>query len=307
MHWHYTKAMEILKESMRLYLFILLLLSLLPAHSRADHSVTLSRIEALVDEAWKQGRPAFPLADAKGPALSFVKLSPADPWQVGILQVVPVDAPFEKLVATLDDTAGYVGLFQDLKISERRNEKGPDDFVLFTETSIPIPFVANDRTSAHYTVTRAKNRVKYRFTLVEGNHLKTFTGLIGLEAREGGKSVYWEFDLIEPSYGAGRILPPKKFWKESALSSAQSDWAIKLRTEQPGLAKEKILEESGKLADSKEDEIAEAYKRAPDLAGFLASMSPPAPSSVASPKSPSGPAPSTARPKASGPKSEPKP
>ena len=238
--------------------------------------------------------------------IRFVRLSD-NPWQMGIVQVVEVDAPVEKLIATLDQVERYGEIFKDVRKSERRRATSADEYSLYTETYIPVPLVSNDKTTMRYKLKREKTRVLYRFSLEESNNLRRFEGLAGAEKRDANRSVYWEIDLMEPGFGATRVIPAKKFWKESGLGSAQSDWAVKLRSEQPARAGAEILAESEKYADAQEEEVSKAFAAAQSWEDFLASIQPPAPSKEANPKSPSGPAPSTAKPKATGPKSDPKP
>jgi hypothetical protein len=275
------------------------------AHA-ADFSSEATKVSELAEAAAKQGRPLFPVDKTETVSVSFVKIG-TDPWRMGLLQKVRVNAPFENLVRVIDDTAAYVGLFQDLKESSKRDVAGPDDYTLFTETSIPVPFVPNDRTSMRYHVSHGTGFALYRFHLVEGNHLNAYDG-VALAAADGERqSVYWELDLLEPSFGMARALPVKKFWVQNAVSSAQSDWAYKLRAENATVKSQAILDDSVKRSEALEVKIGAAYDAAAAFADLLAQATPTSPSTNASAKKPRAPAPSTAKPKASGPKSEPKP
>jgi hypothetical protein len=286
---------------MRMPIPSILLVYLFLISSHASAAGFGERLESL-------GTPEFGSKKADEPPLSvyFVKLSD-NPWQLAIAQVVEVNAPLEQLVAALEDVPGYVGIFKDLVKAERLNISGADEFSLLTETSIPIPLISNDKTRMRYRVKRGPGKVIYRFSLEEGNNLKQFEGLAGAVARERGRSAYWEIDLLEPGFGAARMLPSGKFWKESASASVQSDWALKLKAEKPSSPAASILEESEKFADAQDKLVAAAYDTALTWDAFLAITRPAAPSKAASPKSPGGPEASTAKPKHKGPSKEPKP
>jgi hypothetical protein len=268
---------------------------LFASFAHADFSAQIDRVTAT----------SFPVAASETVSISFVKLG-SDPWQLGMLQKIRVNAPLERLTAALDDVPGYVGIFDDLEKAEKRSVNSPNDYVVFTETSIPLPFVPNDKTAMRYRVTHFPSAVGYRFSLTEGNHLRAYDGFALASADGLRSSVYWELDLLEPSFGISRGLPVKKFWGQNALGSAQSDWALKLKAEAFGDSKA-ILKESKKRASLLEDSLDAAYDAAVPFDALLAQAIPASPSASASAKKPTAPPHSTAKPKANGPKSEPKP
>lgn len=280
-----------------------LLLACIAAH--ADFSPAVERVSGPAREAARHGSTFFPVGPNETVSVVFVTLG-TDPWQLAMLQKMRVNAPLPKLLAALDDIPGYVGIFDDLVKSERRDSKNTDDYVLFTETSIPLPLVPNDQTSMRYHVEHFPRATSYRFGLTEGNHLRAYEGF-GLAAADGANaSVYWELDLLEPAFGLSRGLPVKKFWVQNAQGSAQSDWALKLKAE--GFGKpEAILKESDARSEAIAGSLAAAYDAAVPFDTLLAQATPASPSTSASTKKPVVPAPSTAKPKARGPKSEPKP
>jgi hypothetical protein len=270
----------------------------------ADLKAPAEQVHALAIKSLKEGKSLF--RTEKDFSVSYVKMG-EDPWKMGLLQVVKVSAPLEALLAVIDNVPGYVGLFNDLKVSEVREKKSADDYEMFSETSIPFPFVPNDQTTTHYLVTRAKNGAEYRYSLVKGNHLKQFEGVAAAIAIDAKHSLYWEFDWMETEYGASRIVPAKKFWTENGISSLQSDWALKLKAENNSMPSTEALAESDKFAGDQEAQIASAYAAALPFPEFLEKYIPKSPSKTAPEKSPMGPVHSTANPKQSGPKREPKP
>ncbi len=244
-------------------------------------------------------------AAAEDITVTFIHLSD-DPWKYALLQVMRVQAPLKCLQTVVDDVKGYVGIFDNLLTSERREAKNANDYVLFTESEIPIPLVANDKTSVHYQVSSGPQWSLYRFSLVAGNHLKQFEGVAGAVALTAQSSLYWEIDALEPAFGISRMLPPKKFWLQNGLANLQSDWALKLKAEgaqSPG----EILAESKKKADAGEAGINKNYEAALTLEALLAQTKPSIPNKAANPNRPSGPPASTNKPKHSGPNKEPKP
>jgi hypothetical protein len=280
-----------------------MLLASLAAH--ADFSSLAENISVSALKAAHYGGTFFPVAPSEAVSVMFVKLG-NDPWQIGMLQKMRVNAPLKQLLAVLDDVPGYVGIFDDLVKAEKREIKSADDYLLFTETSIPLPFVPNDKTSMRYRVEHYPAATSFRFGLTEGNHLRAFEGFALAVADGPLSSVYWEFDLIEPAFGFSRSLPVKKFWVQNAEGSAQSDWALKLKAE-GGKKSAEILAESKRRSEILVDSFAAAYDAPVSFETLLAQATPANPSSKASAKKPLAPPASTAKPNASGPKSEPKP
>jgi hypothetical protein len=252
-------------------------------------------------------RPPFAKAGKEPMSLSFVQLDAANPWRYGILQIMEVNASMERVVAVVDDVNSYSEIFRGITQVEIKEAKSRDDFILFTEVAIPLPFVANDRTNVHYRVERKKDFVKYRYSLVSGNHLEAFEGITVIWPVDAGHSIYWELDFIEPGYGSSRALPATNFWRQNALGNVQSDWAIKLRAEMPKESKENVRKASEEFAEKFFDQVIAAFSSPLSHADLLAMITPTKPTTAAEKKSPSGPKSSTAKPKQSGPKREPKP
>ncbi len=279
---------------------------LIARSEKRDFAVQANLIEDSTRKATAKGGTFLPVNVSETVSVSFIKLGD-DPWRMGILQKMRVNAPLDRLVHAIDDTDGYVGIFDDLKKSERRDIKSPDDYVLFTETEIPLPFVPNDKTSMHYRIERKTNSVLYRFDLTEGNHLLSYNG-VALAASDGAQSsVYWELDLYEPGFGMSRALPVKKFWIQNAESSVQSDWALKEKAEKPNSKPEEILADSKKRAEALDDTLAKAYEGSTSFESLLAQAIPATPNTNANAKNPLSPASSMASPKHNGPKSDPNP
>jgi hypothetical protein len=230
-----------------------------------------------------------------------------DPWKKGFLQCLDIEAPLAKVVAIVDDMPAYTSIFKDLLKSEIRDRQSSSDFNLFSETHIPVPLIANDRTTIHYHVTRARDWVLYDFELVASNHLKAYAGNQLVTSVGPNLTKYCELDLQEPENGASRMIPAKKFWQENAAGNIQSDWAFKLRAEQASAPSEKILKDSDAFADSLGEKIGTSFTQPTSAAALLAKINPTMPNPAGSINSPKGPAFSTAKPKQSGPKSDPSP
>ena len=208
------------------------------------------------------------------PKIIFVRLDPEDPWSLGIVRVMRVKASGKLFQAVLDDIPAYVGLFKDLNVATRTPASVGGGFVLFTETEIPLPFVANDRTSVRYGTRKSGEYTLSDFSLVESNHLKSFEGAALMAPVGKGEVVYWKVTFIKVDYGAARVLPPKMFWVKNALGGLQADWALKLRAEETSLAPENALKQSEAFSHTQEDAVSAAFDNANSFDDFLKNLTP---------------------------------
>ena len=269
-------------------------------------SEEVDQLHSLARKAGDHGNLVFPEISENSVSIQFVKVG-ENPWHFGILQKFRVKAPLQRLVQALDDTDSYVGIIQDLIKIEKRAVRSQNDFILFTETEIPVPFVSNDKTSMHYLVERKEKFSIYRFRLAEGNHLHQYEGLAIAAAEGSNASTYWELDVYEPGFGLNRALPVKKFWIQNAVSSAQACWAFKLKAEGFSSQPFAILEESKKRAASLEESLGKSQQTPLAFKDLPAQIRPISPSSSEREKNPTSPAFSTAIPKQTGPSKEPSP
>ena len=108
--------------------------------------------------------------------IMFVKLDAEDAWTMGVLRIMRIGATSERMISVLDDVPGYVGLFKDLLEAKKTPLPSNHEFVVYTETRIPLPLVANDRTSVRYRSQLEFGHRVSSFSLVESNHLAGLEG-----------------------------------------------------------------------------------------------------------------------------------
>jgi hypothetical protein len=143
------------------------------------------------------------------------------------------------------------------------------DLIIYTQTRIPLPFVANDRTSVRYHNQLNLGRRLSSFTLVESNHLDGLEGASLLLPKDGDSSIYWQLGFVKVGYGAARLLSPKKFWTENAIGNTQADLALRLRAESPTLTPTEILEKSQEAANAEREKIKESFEKPLTLDSLL--------------------------------------
>ncbi|MGZ3696134.1 MAG: hypothetical protein ACXWQO_18985 [Bdellovibrionota bacterium] len=204
----------------------------------------------------------------------FVKLRNDNEWLCGFAQFVRFKANVKKLTAVMADINSYQAVLKGLIEAKVTKSSGPDDFTLYTETDIPVPLVANDKTSVHYHLSHVAKNTLYRYSLESGNHLKEFEGAAAAIALSSSESLYIEVDFLQAGNGASRILPAARFCRENVLGNIQSDLAFKIKAEKPGTASEIILAESEAASEKMNSELVELQKNPLSLAELLALFEP---------------------------------
>lgn len=253
---------------------LLLFLFALPYGSRAADSPSPAEKIAAALRGVGARIPAN-LKLAGEPTVSFVHFAGADPWELGVLRVMRVRSSVAKMLAVVENVPGYVGLFKNVTEARGTPVAEEKSQVVYTETKIPIPFVANDRTSVKYRQETKNGRRLTTFSLVTSNHLNALSGASLLIPLNEAECAYWQLSLIKVGYGAARAMPPRMFWAENALGSLQADQAMKLRAENPQLKPEEILSKSEVLARAQIGEVKAAYEKPRDLADLLADFAAP--------------------------------
>jgi len=175
---------------------------------------------------------------------------PQDPFYVGVLQVLRIDAPLERVAAVVDDFQRYPRIFEDLlKVDVARRDGNRS--LTHWEQSIGIPFIPNDtRTMIYLRNAPTPDRRVYRYQLERGNHLGSNDGLIVLERLEGTRTRYFELDFIDAAPGLARIAGSSRFWRDTVREIYQADVAILLRSEHVDWADERVLEESKRQSET---------------------------------------------------------
>jgi hypothetical protein len=205
--------------------------------------------------------------------IHYVRLG-KDPWELGVVRVIRVRAPFERFASVVENVPGYVGLFTDLLTARSTPLPAPGSFTLYTETRIPVPFVSNDQTTVRYHVEKSGGRRLVSASLVESNHLAVLEGAGLLAPLGADECVYWQVNFLKVGFGAARALPARTFWKENALGGLQADLALRLRAENAELPDGQILAKSRKLAREQDARAKESLEKPLRLEELLARLRP---------------------------------
>ena len=100
----------------------------------------------------------------------------------------------------------------------------------------------------------------YRFQLKEAGSLRTFDGIITLEAQGANRTHYTEYDFFDADYGMLKKLAPGKIWTGSVADALSSDLGIKYRASTHSTFKQ-IHQEAEKVVDKfPVDKVAAARK-----------------------------------------------
>lgn len=167
---------------------------------------------------------------------------------IGALQIQKIAAPIERVASVLEDFASYPALFDDLIKTEVHNKMG-NRLILFSELSIPIPFVPNERDEIIYLIDSSREDVRlFRYQLSKSNNLKANDGFILLEHLGKDSTLYSEIDLLDADWGIAKSFGVNHIWKKTLQGLIQSDLAIRLRAEHPDWKLPLVKEESQKLA-----------------------------------------------------------
>ena len=173
---------------------------------------------------------------------------------IGVAQMMTIKAPLAQVMAFLDHYENYPQYFDGLKkaeILETKKEKDRNWLRIFFEQTIPIPFVPNDRNEMVYSVKASDpSHVVYRYQFRDGNDLISNDGMILLDALSTRLTRYVEFDFFDAHWGIAKTFGAKKIWARSMRGLVQSDYAIKLKVENPGWDPKKVLNESKEFSES---------------------------------------------------------
>jgi hypothetical protein len=181
---------------------------------------------------------------------------PGDGLYIGAVQFMHVNAPLAKVREILESYPDYAKLFDGLAVSEVRERQG-DRLTLYTEQTIPFPFIPNEKTETYYLTTfPAPDRVFYRYQLKASNHLKFSDGLSVAEATPSGTD-YYEYDFFDADWGMAKALGAAKLWRESLNGFYQSSLAVKLKAESPGASFADIRRRS--IEGTRSEPLTECY------------------------------------------------
>jgi len=174
--------------------------------------------------------------------------TPGSKSYVGVRGEMVVAVPVAKMDAVLANIDEYKELFPDYKDIHIVKKDG-NRWLTFWEQIIPVFFLSNLKYEILYLVDHSQvDRPIYRFQLKEPGSLRTFDGLILLEA-QGTGTHYTEYDFWDADYGLLEKLAPSKIWTGSVEDALLSDLGLKYRAEHPDWTFKQIRKEAHQVAD----------------------------------------------------------
>lgn len=171
-----------------------------------------------------------------------------DDFFIAVKQSLIIRSSIEQAENILDDFSGYHKIFEDL-IRVDILEKDKNKTLTLWEQHIPTPFAANDITELYYITKKMDKTKVYRYQLKKSTTTKTNDGFIAVENNGEKETIYTEYDFIDGDWGVLRLRGAEKIWKLILLGILQSDFAVKLKAENPEWKDDKILKESRRLAE----------------------------------------------------------
>ena len=192
------------------------------------------------------------------PEFQFFK-GEKDTWLIGLRQSFRVHTSMQKFTAFLANPKNYKGLFNGVLDAKLVNRKSKFKYSIYTETSLPIPFMKPDRTTMHYELKQSRGKALYKISLEDSKSLTSYTGFLLLAPLKGGYCYVYRFDFFEPNLGIVKILGQEKIWSESAVTALQADRAIKLFLEHPDWDGKKINQKSNEDLDISRANYRELY------------------------------------------------
>jgi hypothetical protein len=176
--------------------------------------------------------------------------TPGEEFYVGLEQHMTVAAPMESVDKVISDLDNYKNLFpgfEDVKIIEKNENLWTSEW----EQIIPVFFIPNIKYQMSYLIDHSqKDRSFYRYQLKESGNIYHFDGLIVLERVNTKRTKYTEFDFYNANYGPLKVFAPSSIWKDGVHDLVQSDFAVKLKSENPDWDYAKIKKQSETLADA---------------------------------------------------------
>jgi hypothetical protein len=241
-------------------LFALLLATLSTAHAKESGLGGIpSPYTDVIAKRWAQTEtPAPAPSPSAAPSLSPTPspplalkcwTTPDNDTYIGIEQTAIIRAPLKTVEQVFDQVSDFTQLFEDLKTSEVRERKD-NRYTVFSEQSIPVPFVANERDELLYEKDSSKPKeIRYRYQLKSSNHLIANDGMIELQSISPTVTSFKEIDFWDAHWGIAKTFGINRIWKSCVKGIAQSDLAIQLRAENPNWTYKRVKEESIEAVD----------------------------------------------------------
>ena len=184
-----------------------------------------------------------------------VCLSTSDkPFLIGMLHQVLINASIDKVISVFEDFENYSKIFKDLKRVNIIEKRGQQEFVVEYESIIPIPFVSNSIYQLHYfgkVEEKPQLQTTYRFELIKGNDLKSLDGIIVIKKIGSTETLYQELDFLDADWGIAKTFAAKSIWRDTVTSAIESDFGLKIKSENPKMESKEIIKQSRFSVESK--------------------------------------------------------
>ncbi len=177
---------------------------------------------------------------------------PERPFFMGASVTQTINDSPDKVIAILDNVEKYGELFAGFE-EIKRTETTPTGFSVFWHRPIPVPFVPDLRYETTYlNKSYSPDKKTYRYQMKKHiDLLKSVDGLIVVEAVAPKKTRFTQIIFWDGKYGPKETFSPTGIWKDNMRDVYHSNYAIKLRAENPGWDADKLKAEVQKVTNEK--------------------------------------------------------
>ncbi len=171
--------------------------------------------------------------------------TPDNPLYIGMLQMMWVQAPLQRVEAVIEDAGQFKDFFPGF-LESKLTPIAANRWQVYFEQPPPVIFTKKIIYSMLYMAVQPTAKMKiYRYQEKDGNYLKSSDGTIVLEEMGPNLTRYIEYDFWDADWGLAKTLGlGGKIWHENVRGSALTDIALKLKAENPTWKDIKIREET---------------------------------------------------------------
>ncbi|MBF0361743.1 MAG: hypothetical protein HQK49_12070 [Oligoflexia bacterium] len=246
----------------------------------------LGGIDSPYSEKWQQvfsSTDSFPIKNSNSLLLDLRCITTADnDLFIGVEQRMDINAPISKVFSIISDFKNYQNLFPGFKdihiVSNDRNR-----YLLHWEQIIPIFFIPNIKYEMIYQInpipitttatvttttttiavatksasktesttttnTSEKKSWLFRYQLKNRGTILNSDGFIYIREKDANTTEYWEQDYFDAKWGVAKVLGKDRIWKDAVTDLAISDFAIKIKAENPDKEYKIIQQDAQKMA-----------------------------------------------------------
>jgi hypothetical protein len=191
---------------------------------------------------------------------------------IGLAHQVLIHAPMDQVVKVFEDYDSYADYFEPLtKSTLVKTESTKDVSVIDFVSEVPIPFVPDTHYRMIYKTELNQDAQKiYSFHLVKSKDLTSLDGLSVIKKITSSDTLYEELDFMDADWGVAKTLAPTSIWTDSIKDMINSDYALKIHTEEPSANRHDVKDRARKMRNSKDQEKCVAEKKSAE--SFLASL-----------------------------------